>query len=241
MNLQAHTRRDVVLVDAGLMHFRALIRSTCRLMPIALVMAVGCAGTDEETPHAEVKVVEAYGLTLDESATPQQVVYALLRSIADDFSAAADHDHDKQREALCRTFSLGAYSTIEGRLLRTLGLLDKDAKTDLGDKRDLELYKVIKTWAPITGYYVKSFDETFESMSQKLRVTELAGADTARVFYPVSHDPDERDPDKLENATLFVELAKESVGDKEYWRVARISFTGNKPRSPSTATKPAFS
>jgi hypothetical protein len=43
---------------------------------------VGCAPPQADVPPAAVKAIEAYGVTLDADAKPEQVVYVLLRTLA---------------------------------------------------------------------------------------------------------------------------------------------------------------
>lgn len=209
-----------------------------------LVWAAGCAPS-EVPPPAEVKTVSAYGLTLDESATPEQVVYVLLRAIADDVTAAQAHEHDKQREALLLTYRLGAYSVIEKRLVDVLNQSLASEVKSLGKDRDRRLFDFVKGWAPIASHYVRGFDTDSRAAMARMSVQASPDGERIHVYYPVCHDPQESDPAKRQEATLDIELAKEKAGSRSYWRVARVAFKGRDvpPRVqpvtlPTTSTTP---
>jgi len=221
-----------VLSRKGFVSCRA---SACRCdrvvsLAVALLSVCWLAGCqkDVEIPPIEVKAVEAYGVTLDESAAPRQVVYVLLRALRDDFEAAQARDRQRQKEALRTTFSLAAFSRIEERLARTFAQSEGKAGTVLGAHRDRKIYDVVNHWAPIVGHYVRSFDLEMEAAVGKMRVATSANGSSTHIYYDVSHDPQETDPAKQQRATLDVELVKEkaSAGSRMYWRVARVAFRG---------------
>jgi hypothetical protein len=203
---------------------------------LAATMAVitGCGSEEEEAPPAVVKTVAAYGLTLDDTATPKQVAYVLLRSMADDVQAAQAHDKARQKAALKITYSLAAYSTIEERL----GMAAKEEQISARPQekdRNKRLYEFTRDWAPIVAHYIRSFDTTFEAASRRMtEVISRTNPPTAHVYYEVSHDPNEANPAKQETATLDIELVKEQGGVLSYWRVARVGF-----RTPMARTRPA--
>ena len=214
--------------------------SVCRrgwsvLLAVAIIsagMLTGCQ-KDIEIPPIEVKEVVAYSVTLDESASPQQVVYVLLRALRDDFEAAQAKDRERQKEALKATFSVAAFSEIEKRLVRVFASGGEGkVGTGLGAHRDHKIYGVINHWTPIVGHYVRSFDLDQAEAVAKMRVASLANGSSTHVYYDVSHDPQETDPAKQQRATLDVELVKEkaSAGSRMYWRVARVAFHGTKAR-----------
>ena len=96
---------------------------------------------DHQVRHPEVRTVSHYGLTLDESATPQQVSYVLLRAIHDDFTAETKDDRE---HALDVQFDLCAAGAIAKR-------------NPTGLPRDEYLYTVIYRWTPTVAHYVQSF------------------------------------------------------------------------------------
>ncbi len=207
----------------------------------------GCTKPEEEVPPAAVKTVEAYGVTLDAAATPSQVAYVLLRSLADDVQAAQAHEHEKQKAALKLTYSLAAYSEIEQRLLNVINQDRAEKKTDLGDERDRRLFDFTRQWAPIVAHYVRSFDTDLQEAVTKMQEEPDPEGQRTSVLYAVSHDPTETAPAKQQQATLEIELIKETVGGLSYWRVARVGYRGRKagvrppPSAPpaATATAPA--
>lgn len=198
---------------------------------VAIVLMSVLAGCqkDVEIPPIEVKEVEAYGVKLDESATPQQVVYVLLRSLRDDFEAAQARDRQRQKEAFHTTFSLAAFSEIEKCLAKTFAQQGggKDS-TSLGAHRDRKIYDVVYHWAPIVGHYVRSFDVEQAAAVAKMRMVQSANGSSVHVNYDVSHDPQETEPTNQQLATLDIELVEEkaSAGSRMYWRVARVAFHG---------------
>lgn len=196
---------------------------------ISIGMLVGCH-KDVDIPPIEVKLVEAYGMTLDEDASPQQVVYVLLRSLREDFESAQAKDRDRQKQAFETTFSVAAFSEIEARLTKAFSSQEGMNKSNgLGAHRDQKIYDVIYHWTPIIGHYIRSIDTDPDKAIAKMRVRTSVDVANAHVYYDVSHDPQEADPAKKQLATLDVELVKEkaSAGSKMYWRVARVAFQGS--------------
>lgn len=190
---------------------------------IAYVCLSGCTPT-KEIPPTETKTVSLYGQTLDESASPQQVVFALLRSLNDDVRAAQEHKHDEQKAAFARTFSLAAFHEIEKRLISVRQSLGQN--TTLGGDREEKIYNVVHYWAPIVGHYIDSFDTEFAAAAAKMRSVVTGDGQIAHVYYPVVHDPRQTDPAKQQRATIHVELVREPAGATSYWRVARVDFAG---------------
>jgi len=238
MDMKVLSRKEVVDSQPAL-----CVSGKAMLLAVAAMsvcMLAGCQ-KDVDIPPIEVKQVEAYGLTLDENATPQQVVYVLLRSLRDDFEAAQAKDRVRQKEAFATTFSVAAFSEIETRLVKAFAAQSGAKKANgLGEHRDQKVYEVIYHWAPIVGYYINSFDADPDQAIAQMRLMTSADGTNAHVHYDVSHDPQESDPAKKQLATLDVELVKEkaSAGSKMYWRVARVAFQGA-PRRISPTSAPA--
>ncbi len=197
---------------------------------------IGC-GSDEDIPPAVVKPVTAYGLTLDNKATPQEVAFALLRSIADDVKAAQAYDTKAQKQALLITHSLAACNTIAGKL----ALSDAQGDRTKAGLRDKKIYAFVKDWAAIVAHYVRSFDTDPQAATRRMEVRGRTQK-SLHLYYDVSHDPAETDPAKRQTATIDIELVQEQADGLSYWRVARVSFAPPKPRvqlSPATRTAPA--
>ncbi|MBI4582060.1 MAG: hypothetical protein HY718_20350, partial [Planctomycetes bacterium] len=213
--------------------------------PIVAVLLVagglvfaGCTDDEEKPPAAEVRTVEAYGVTLGPEATPQEVVYVLLRSIADDYEAAKAKDAKAARSAQELTFSLAAPKIMEERLVGAVNQLNDLHKKSLGDERDARLFKTARYWAPIVGHYRASFqDIDLATLTRDSWVAMAADGRTAEFFHPVAHDRSQTDPAKAETATLKIELNRESAqaGGPEYWRVSRVRFLGRQFPAPSAA------
>ncbi len=201
----------------------------------ATAFLTGCS-SEEEIPRAAVKPVTAYGITLDENATPKQVAFVLLRSIADDLHAAQAHDTKGQKEALRLTYSLAAYSTIARRIGESPEEEADPAQAKIRDKR---LYIFVKDWTPIVGYYVPSFDTDFKAAAQRMQIRSQTGS-TVHILYEACHNPAETDPAKRQTATIEIELTKEPAGAVSYWRVAKVSFAEPTARTrPATRSAPA--
>ncbi len=213
-----------------------------RLLPlIAGLGMIGAAGCRQniDVPPTEVKAVEAYGVRLDETASPQRVVYVLLRSLRDDVEASQAKDRPRQKKAFETTFSLAAFSEIERRLVKAMGLEDKGG---LADMRGQRLHEVINHWAPIVAHYIRGFDTDLNTAVERMKVFQQPQGTTAHVLYEVCHDPSQSDPAHRQPALLDVELAKEksASGSQEFWRVAVVSYRGPKVNLDSVpATRPA--
>jgi len=210
------------------------------IVPAALfvVMFAGCS-EPVDIPPMDVKVVDAYGVRLDELATPQQVTYVLLRSLRDDVLAAQSGDRERQKEAFRITFSLAAYSDIEKRLL---SMTDQSDRNKASTRR---IHDVINHWAPIVGHYVRSFDLDEKTAVSRMRTLNMPD-NSAVILYEVVHDPKSSDPADRKPVILEVTLVREKAteGSQEYVRVARGDFRGLAHRPATTgpaATQPATS
>lgn len=206
----------------------------------------GCSGNPDakDIPPAEVKAVQAYGMTLHETATPQQVAFVLLRSIADDVHAAQTHNRPEQKAALLTTYSIAACSTIEKRLVDLLNAARGQARVSLGKERDQEVYSFVRQWAPIVAYYVPSFDTDFKSALGRMTASPSANGQTVHIGYRAWHSASASQPGPGDEPVLIdIELTKERGTAGEYWRVARVGFVGRArlttlPAAPATATAP---
>lgn len=223
--------------DAPAPRRAATLRAIGRPLAVAagLLLVAGCTKKGPEIPPAEVTTLSAYGVTLDDTATPKQVAFVLLRTLADDVNAAQAGDRKTSREMIERAYNLAAVTTIENRLAAAVSrnLPEGHKKADLGEQRDAKLYEFAKQWGAITAHYVKSFDEDLAAAEARMREVASPDEKTVRIFYDVAHDPEAEDTDK---ATLDIELAREEVGVRSFWRIARVGFRGS--RKP-VATPPA--
>ncbi len=187
-----------------------------------LVGLASCSGRDQEDPQIErvrnltatVHTVTDAGLTLDESATPQQVVYALLQAIKDDVRAG--NDQEARREAIDRQLALCAPEEIDLRF---------------GGRRSIEsreegIYRVVRYWGAVVSYYVDDLDGNVETMTGDMEVSTLprgranrAGTAELRKVILTLADPQAPD-DPRRRARLRVDLAKES----NHWRVCHVGY-----------------
>ena len=211
---------------------------------LAVCMLTGCT-EEHDIPAAKTEVVSAYDQTLDAAASPKQVAYVLLRTLADDVRAAQAHQHEAQEQAIEQAFSLAAFDEIEKRVLNVKNAMSKSSS--LWGDRYKQIYEVVYRWAPIVAHYIDSFDQDFASASAKMTMRETHEGAIAHVYYPVVHDPNETDSEKIQSAIVHIELARQaaSSGDEKYWRVAKVTFAGqtelNLPDNPvaPTASAPA--
>ncbi len=204
----------------------------------ALVLFTACASHEDPVPPPATGPVTACGLTLDEHATPQQVAFVLLRALADDVQAAQTHRREDQRAAQELAWSLAAYDVIAERLIESHNRTRPGAPiSSLGADRDRRIWQVVHFWAPIVAHYVPGFDVDFQAAADKMLVAMSQDRRSAHVFYPTMRDPSQVEPAAQERAVIDVELHMQKAGDQEYWRVARVAFTG--PRQLLAHTRPA--
>lgn len=197
------------------------------------VLLPGCTESAPEIPKAEVKTVEAYGLTLGPDASPQEVAYVLLRSVTDDYAAARSGKHEDEEKAQRLTYSLAAVQAIEHRLIDTHNRLQAGAKqTDLGTQRDEKLWKIVHYWAPIVGHYVPSFPADLDEARARMWVSMDAAMQEAHVYLSAEHDPAIADAAKKGTTTIDIEMVREQVGGQGYWRVLRVDFLGRNFKAP---------
>ena len=195
----------------------------CVLLPAAVLWLGGCGEdarlADRRIPHIVVETVSDQGVELGPQASPQDVVYVLLRAIRDDVLAGAD------REAR------------RAALLRQMGVCDPDYihelyKNVMGPRavysRDEWVYKKVRLWAPTLAYYVDSFDVDPGTAKERMEAGEAG--ETAHVDFPA------RDPTGQPGADVVVRvwLHKHQTGN---WRVFHVGFAKKRPRAPSTAPR----
>ena len=130
-------------------------------------LAVGCtrsvqpAASDYFSPTNEV--ISAYGLTLDENASPEQTVWALLQAIHDDVNTPMSSPEWQELIKLqCRLANV--------ELLRTR-LEDNNQASR--KKSEEMFFEVVKGWAAALNYYAEHFDDTLEQALHRMTVREL--------------------------------------------------------------------
>jgi hypothetical protein len=188
----------------------------------ALLLNCGC-GRDvrlsgKKLREVQVKPVSHFGLTLDEKATPEQVVFATFEAIKADVSARTQAEREA---ALDIQFDLAAANEIvAGR------------RTAL-EPEEL-LYNVVHQWTPTVSNYVADFPATLDDAAKRL-VQRSAGPNEIELGMVVKAPG----TDPKAQAVLLVWLAK----DKGLWRILHFGFD-NKQRAlarriPAETTAPA--
>ncbi len=157
--------------------------------------------------NVQVKTVTHYGQVLDESATPEQVAFVLLRAIKEDFEATTPQD---RTDALNIQFDVCAPDAIISKLNNIL-------------TRDELLYHVVHHWTPTVGHYVGDIGTEFDQMESRLirrglrQVTGAAeGVKECKILVELA------DPSGDPNASVVLALAM--IQEKNHWRVGRLAF-----------------
>jgi hypothetical protein len=175
-------------------------------------IATGCGRdarlTGKELREPDVRTITAYGHTLDPDASPKEVVYVLLRAIADDY--AAGKDREARDAALDTEFAVAAPANIIGTR---------------GDHQDqLErYYRVVHNWAPTLGFYRNNFDADYETLAKRMfEVTPppVEGqAEVTTIFVNLDHpDPESAGPNA--GVVALFELVRE----QGYWRIRWLGY-----------------
>ena len=171
---------------------------------------------DQEIPHLAIEAVTTpYGVTLDENASPQQVVYAFLRAARDDFLAAQAGRSDEQKAAFFLQIQLAAANRIK----RNLDRLYARDRLPVEHNRDEAVYKAARAWTPVVAHYIEDFAGDEAAMTAAMRTQEQRrdGKPEASVLYDVSRDDSA--------ATVLATLVREADDDgKSYWRILRVGF-----------------
>ncbi len=157
--------------------------------------------------NVQVKTVTHFGQVLDESATPKQVAFVLLRALKEDFLAATPKD---RAAALHIEFDVCAPDAIVSRLP---GILTRDEL----------LYRVVHLWSPTIGQYVGDIGSSLEPMETRLiqrGLRQMAGADDGVMECKILINLD--DPNGDPNAAVVLVLSM--VQENKHWRVDRLEF-----------------
>jgi hypothetical protein len=177
---------------------------------IGVMLVSGCQRdvrlADKKLRNPTVRAISAYEMTLDEQAIPEQVAYAALRAIADDFRAT---DDKAREEALDVQFDLCAANEIQ-----------RQNRTSL--RREEWLYEVVSHWTPTVSHYVEDFPRDWTEAQERFVLrgpTESAeGIEECDVLIEVDDVKAGRDPNA--RVVIVVWLAK----DNGFWRVVHLGF-----------------
>jgi hypothetical protein len=153
--------------------------------------------------NVAVKPVTLYGQTLDETASPKQVAYAVLMAIRDDFLAA---NAIEREAALDKQFDLCAPTIIA-------------QKYRFGQTRDESIYQVVHRWTPTVSHYVGDFPTDWETADKRLVAlrNKNAGEGLETQLVIEVNDPS-GDPNA--RVVLAVYLAQE----QKLWRATHLGF-----------------
>jgi hypothetical protein len=178
-----------------------------------------------------VRPVTMYGLNLDQSATPEQVVFAALQAIRDDFHAKSDADREA---ALARQFDLCAANVIK----------QKEKTSISGDEF---VYNVVYRWTPTIAHYIPSFPADAETARAKLVRRPGKQPDTAQDSEEIIEVAMEAD-DPSGNPTAKVVLIAWLAKDNNLWRILHFGFdrtrrtlsdtAGSQPAPPRPQSEP---
>ena len=161
----------------------------------------------KKIPKVTVRPVTMYGMTLDATASPEQVAFAALRAIREDFDAK---DAAAREAALAKQFDLCAANHIDSRRSSSL-------------ERDEYIYNVVYRWTPTVSHYVGDFPAEWTSAQARLhrREPKLSNKTTgATEMTEVAMEVKDPGGEPDASVVLLVWLAK----DDGLWRVSHFGF-----------------
>lgn len=162
---------------------------------------------DHRLRDPKVRDVEHYGLRLDKDATPQQVVFVLLRALRDDCQAATASDRES---ALDVQFDVAAASELR-------------ASSTSGRAPAEFLYRMVYHWAPTVCYYAAQLPTEWAAAKDRFVLvgplpSRNSRAATEESFVLMQFDDPAGDPNG--DVVLSVNL----VRDGGFWRVRRVGY-----------------
>ena len=113
-----------------------------------------------------VKPVSLFGQTLDQAATPEQVVFAALQAIREDFRATTPTERDA---ALVKQFDLCAANILKAKNKSSLS----------GDEF---VFNVVYRWTPTVAHYIGSFPTDWETARARLVKRDVRTAEKPKVL-----------------------------------------------------------
>lgn len=191
-------------------------------LSLALIVA-GCrdARLSEVDPNdGAVRTVSAYDITLGPDASPEDVVYVLLRAIHDHVKAAQAGDRAAVRAAQKIERSVAAPKRIY-ELLHT-SIPESALPSNL--TRAQAVYFETKSWAPVAAHYAEDLHMTREQAESRMREVNRP-PDVRVVHIDLENEEDHR------HATLAISCAKEDG----YWRVFKVAYS---PMSVARMARP---
>ena len=181
------------------------------IIGLGSVLCGGCSRdvrlADRKLRSVTVQTVTHYGLTLDQSASPQRVAYVLLRAIRDDFLARSEADRET---ALDKQFDICAVNVIA-------------TGNRAYANRDELIYNVVYRWTPTVSHYVHDFETEWEKAQERLVLRgprPLQGSQDGLMECEVLMEVDDPSGDPNARVVMVAYLAQ----DKGFWRVLHLGF-----------------
>ncbi len=199
--------------------------TACLLALICLIgaSATGCNDKSRDVGkrvrHHVVETVVDQGVTLDESAGPEEVVYVLLRAIVDDY--AAGKDAALREAAFDRQLALCAPDHIFSRTVRK----------SFG--REEGVQRIVWRWAPVLGHYRGDFPADLESAKRRLVTVRQVKDDDGRLER-ARVELEVASPDEDPNASVVAQF--QLVREGGYLRVAQVGFVKGRRHITSART-----
>lgn len=187
------------------------LQTTAIAAGLAVVLTGGCNRDvrldDQKVRSVTVRSVTLYGVTLGEQASPEQVAFAVLRAIREDFEATTA----KEREAaLDKQFDLCAANEIQ-------------AKNHGSLERDPFVHNVVFRWTPTVSHYVGDFETEWDKAEPRLIRRTAAPTKNAKTGAPeIEIAMEVVDPSGDANARVVMSIWM--AKDKGFWRVLHLGF-----------------
>lgn len=207
----AAQRAEATLTAMMMINFRRVANAAFGLPVAVSILSIGCQRdvrlAGKKIPTVNVRPVTMYGMTLDATASPEQVAFAALQAVREDFGAK---DAVEREAALARQFDLCAANHIDSRRSSSL-------------ERDEHIYNVVYRWTPTVSHYVGDFPTDWTAAQARLHRRELklpekvnGTAEVTEVAMAVKDPGGEPDA----SVVLLVWLAR----DEGLWRVSHFGF-----------------
>lgn len=193
-----------------------------------LAAAAGLAGCSRDVRlagkkvrHVQARVVQHHGIELDESATPEEVVYVLLRAIHDDVNARTAAEREAAMDVQFDTCAPDGIVSAAPPSKAT---------------RDEALYLVVSHWAPALAYYADTFNVPFDKLRPRMTATSPRVGRSGDVACTVNVRTEDPSSDPRAAVNIIVSLVRvrpagaavgsgaDSGDGSGLWRVLTVGF-----------------